>query len=131
MQQHDGFGRFGATDMRNCARSKKEEKKNCELNDIDTHLEKQLDSLDGGYGGFGDGSGGTTSQEVLGEGNGCVTHLQMLSDSVRSLGFACGVEMADAELEESGFKGTGREKNCELRLPLPIGCQRWLVGGAR
>lgn len=106
-------------------------KKNCELNDIDTHLEEQLDSLDGGHGGFGDGSGGTTSQEVLGEGNGCVTHLQMLSESVRSLGFACGVEMADAELEESGFKGTGREKNCELRLPLPIGCQRWLVGGAR
>lgn len=50
---------------------------------------------------------------------------------VRSLGFACGVEMADADLEESGFKGTGREKNCELRLPLPIGCPRRLVGGAR
>lgn len=109
----------------------KNKKKTLRTDDIDTHLEEKLDSLDGGNSGFGDGSGGATSQEVLGEGNGCVTHLQMLSDSsARWLGFACGVEMADVDLEESGFKGTGREKNCELRLPLAIGSPRWLVGGA-
>lgn len=47
-----------------------------------THLEEKLDSLDGGYSCFGDGSGNTTSQEVLGEGNSCLTHLQILSHAV-------------------------------------------------
>ena len=47
-----------------------------------THLEEKFDSLDGGYSCFRDGSGDTTSQEVLGEGNGCLTHLQVFSDAV-------------------------------------------------
>lgn len=89
------------------------------------HLQEKLDSLDGGYSCFGDGSGDTTSQEVLGEGNSCLTHLQMLSDTVPlllSVGFAGEVEMADSYLEERGFKKTERERNRELRLSPLIGC---------
>lgn len=87
-------------------------------------MEKKLDSLDGGYGCFGDGSGNTTSQEVLGEGNSCLRHLRVLSNGAQllsSVGFACGVEMADSNLEERGFKKTEREKTRELLHSCLIG----------
>lgn len=49
---------------------------------MNTCLEEKLDSLDGCYGCFGDSSGNSTSQEVLGEGNRCLRHLQVLSVAV-------------------------------------------------
>lgn len=52
-----------------------------------THLEEKLDSLDWSYSCFGDGSGDATCQEVLGEGNGLFTHLQVLSAAVQLLGW--------------------------------------------
>lgn len=41
-----------------------------------------------------------------------------------SVGFACGGEMADSNLEEREFKKTEREKNRELRHSRLIG-RRW------
>lgn len=86
---------------------------------LETYLEEKLDSLDGGYSCFGDGSGNTTSQEVLGEGNSLVSHLSdviSLRPVTWSVGFAGEVEMAESNLEVRGFKKTEREKKRELRL---------------
>lgn len=90
-------------------------------NNVCAHLEQKLDSLDGGYSCFGDGCGNATGQEVLGEGNSGVSHLCCGQSSV---GFACGVEMADSNLEERAFKKTQRESARELRLFRLIGWPR-------
>lgn len=44
-----------------------------------THLKKQLDSFNRGYSCFGDGSGNTTSQEVLAERDDGLIHFRLLS----------------------------------------------------
>lgn len=46
---------------------------------------------------------------------------QTQSRLLQSEGFACGVEMADSNLGERGFKKTVREKTRELRLSPLIG----------
>lgn len=80
------------------------------MNDIETHLEKKLDSLDGGNSGFRDGSGGTTSQEVLGEGNGCVTHLQMLSDLSARWGLPVELKWPTPTWRRADLKGPAARK---------------------
>lgn len=133
MHQHDGCDRFSETDMRDCAQWKEEEKnkKKKSANEWHWHApgeEAWLSRL--GQQRF------LRWQRRYHQPRSPWRRKWLCHPSsdvirlVRSLGFACGVEMADADLEESGFKGTGREKNCELRLPLPIGSPRWLVGGA-
>lgn len=48
---------------------------------------------------------------------------QLPSRSLQSVGFACGVEMADSNRKERGFKKSVREKTRELQLHRLIG---WL-----
>ncbi|KAG7225787.1 hypothetical protein INR49_014438 [Caranx melampygus] len=66
---------------------------------MSTYLEEKLDSFDGGYSCFGDGSGNTTSQEVLGEGNSLFTHLRVLSAAVpvNSVGGVCRAKFAQVK----------------------------------
>lgn len=91
-------------------------------NDVHTHLEKQLDSLDGGYSCFGDGSGNTTSQEVLGKGNGLLTHLQMLSDSSARWGLPVELKWPTPTWRRADLKGPNARKsvNFDSRLPLAV-----------
>lgn len=111
-----------------CARLKVEEE-TLRTNDIDTHLEEQLDSLDGGHSSFGDGSGGTTSQEVLGEGNGCVTHLRMLSDSSARWGLPVELKWPTPTWRRADLKGPAARKtvNSDSHFRLAVRTGGWAV----